>query len=61
MKFIHKNFPKLATILLNQERTRLTEEFDKKLNNTDPPNTSVKPDAIPDDSDVGILDFLNKH
>ena len=61
MKFIHKNFPKLATILLNQERTRLTEEFDKKLNNTEPPNTAVRPDALPDDSDVGILDFLDKH
>ena len=61
MKFIHKNFPKLYTILENQWKSKAIEERDKLLNNDSPPNDSVKPDIKPDDSGVGIRSFLDTY
>jgi len=61
MKFIHKNFPKLYTILENQWKSKAIEERDKLLNNDTPPNNSVKPDVKPDDSGVGIRSFLDTY
>jgi len=61
MKFIHKNFPKLYTILENQWKSKAIEERDKLLNNTSPPNNSIKPDEKPDDSGVGIRSFLDTY
>ena len=61
MKFIHKNFPKLYTILENQWKSKAIEERDKLLNNDSPPNNSVKPDVKPDDSGVGIRSFLDTY
>jgi len=61
MKFIHKNFPKLYTILENQWKSKAIEERDKLLNNTEAPNNSVKPDVKPDDSGVGIRSFLDTY
>lgn len=61
MKFIWKNLPKLYTILENQWKSRAIEERDKLLHNDTPPNNSVKPDVKPDDSGVGIRDFLDRY
>ena len=61
MKFIHKNFPKLYTILENQWKSKAIEERDKLLNNDSPPNNLVKPDIKPDDSGVGIRSFLDTY
>lgn len=61
MKFIHKNFPKLYTILENQWKSKAIEERDELLNNTDPPNTSERPDEEPDTTGMGIRDFLNRY
>ena len=60
MKFIHKNFPKLYTILENQWKSKAIEERDKLLNNTEPPKTSERPDEKPDTSGMGIRDFLQR-
>lgn len=61
MKFIWKNLPKLYTILENQWKSKAIEERDKLLHNDTPPNNSVKPDVKPDDSGVGIRDFLDRY
>lgn len=61
MKFIHKNFPKLYTILENQWKSKAIEERDKLLNNTQPPNNSIRPDEKPDDSGMGIRSFLDTY
>lgn len=61
MKFIHKNFPKLYTILENQWKSKAIEERDKLLNNDSPPNNSIKPDEKPDDSGVGMRSFLDTY
>jgi hypothetical protein len=61
MKFIHKNFPKLYTILENQWKSKAIEERDKLLNNDTPPNVGIKPDEKPDDSGVGMRDFLDNN
>ena len=61
MKFIWKNLPKLYTILENQWKSKAIEERDKLLHNDTPPNHSVKPDVKPDDSGVGIRDFLDRY
>lgn len=61
MKFLHKNFPKLYTILENQWKSKSIEERDELLNNTDPPNTSVKPDEKPDTTGATWESFLKKY
>jgi len=58
MKFIHRNLPKLYTILENQWKAKAIEERDKLLNNTEPPNNSIKPDEKPDDTGLGMKSFL---
>ena len=60
MRFIHKNLPRLYKILENQWKSQSIEERDKLLNNTEPPNTSIKPEDRPDGSNStewrGFLD-----
>lgn len=59
MKFIHANLPKLYTIWRNQIESKAIEERDKLLNNTEAPNTSIKPDEKPDTTGLGMRSFLD--
>ena len=57
-RFIHRNLPKLYTILENQWKSKAIEERDKLLNNDTPPNNSIKPEEKPDDTGLGMKSFL---